>query len=222
MPAYAEDLLAGGALELRKKSDKPVVGFCGWADFKNLKNALGYLIGNALIDVQKLLSGKPNLEVRKKGLYFRKRALSVLKNSALIRPNFIIRSSYSGHRETISVDPAAARSEFIGNILASDFTLCVKGDGNYSLRFYEALSLGRVPLLIDTDCVLPLEHILDYSDFIVRVDYRDLAGCDQILGDYYQHLTPEKFEMMQAKARETFEKYLCVGSFLKYAVEKLL
>ena len=48
-------------------------------------------------------------------------------------------------------------------MLLTPFTICVRGNGNFSVRFYETLASGRIPILIDTDCVLPLENEIDWD-----------------------------------------------------------
>jgi len=97
----------------------------------------------------------------------------------------------------------------------SDFALSIKGDGNFSLRFFEALSLGRIPLFVNTDCVLPLENIIDYKKFVVFVDHKDIKRIDVILSDFYKNLSDDDFVEMQKQAREAFEKYLRIDSFFK-------
>ena len=100
----------------------------------------------------------------------------------------------------------------------SDFVLCPKGDGNYSVRFYEALSLGRIPILIDTDMVLPLEETLDYSKFILRVDHADMHRLEDIVADFYEALSNEEFQAMQMEAREAFATHLRYDSFFNTAL----
>ena len=69
--------------------------------------------------------------------------------------NYILRSKYRAgvSREKDPFHPS--RLEFVNNILGSDYTVCMRGGGNFSVRFYETLSLGRIPVFIDTDCLLP-------------------------------------------------------------------
>ncbi len=222
MPAYAVDLLRGRAFFPRRKSGRAVIGFCGWARYKNIKNLVGTVVKDGLIDVRALLSGDPHFLARKKGLTFRRRALRVLERSALIRPNFILRSSYSGHRSTIRVNPAQAREEYLENMLSSDLALAVKGDGNYSYRFYEALSAGRIPLLVDTDCILPLEDIIPYDEFVLRVPFDCIHTIDRLAADFYGSLSDDRFVAMQRRSREAFEQHLNIKSFLRYAVDHLL
>ena len=222
MPSYAVDLLRGEHLLLRKKSDLPVIGFCGWTYYKNPKNALATVMKDAFVDVRSFLSRDPRIGALKKGLTFRRRAVGILLQSPLLKTNFLLRSSYSGHLQTIRLDPVQAREEYRQNLLDSDLALAVKGDGNYSYRFYEAMSLGRVPLFLDTECVLPLEDHIDYSAFIVRVPLPDCSRIDQVAAAFWHGLTEERFADMQRKAREAFEKYLSVHAFFRFAVERLL
>jgi hypothetical protein len=156
--------------------------------------------------------------VFQKGMYLRKKALSILGRSKMIDMSTIIRTSYSGNEKTISLDPIQARKEYVENIINTDYTLCVKGDGNFSIRFYEVLSLGRIPLLVDTDCVLPLEEIIAYNQCMMKVGYNELSTIDQRLAQFHNTLTNEQFQMMQKKAREVFEMYLRLDKFFAHTL----
>ncbi|MCA9370800.1 MAG: exostosin family protein [Candidatus Peregrinibacteria bacterium] len=204
MPAYAEDLLDGELTVRLKHGGKPIVGFCGWADYKNFKNRIGTLVQNMLT----------RDKARVKGITYRMRAIAHLQQSDRIQQNFIIRRSYSGNSSTIKTDPKKARQEYIENLLGSDYALVIKGDGNYSYRFYEALSLGRIPVLLDTDCILPLEDEIAYSECVLRVPYADLSRLSDIVANHYSSISRDDFIAMQKKAREVFETYLRVDSFL--------
>jgi hypothetical protein len=213
MPAYAVDLGKKYGLLERPKAPKAVVGFCGWASYKSIQVWVSYGIFNLM----QSLVGNP---LFKKGLYFRRRAMAFLKKSDKVTPNFIIRSSYSGNSKTLTVDPKAARTEYVDNIKNSDFTLAPKGDGNFSVRFFESLSLGRIPLLIDTDCPLPLEDEINYDEFILRVNSKELHLLGDKVSEFYNSLTPEQYKEKQRKCREIFEKYLKIDVFLAQAMNK--
>lgn len=220
MPAYAEDLLDGKLAARTKHAGNPIIGFCGWAGYKNLKNHIGTAIKNSLIEASSIVGIRR--EARIKGITYRMKAIKHLNFSAVIEPNFIIRSSYSGHTSTIKTDPEQTRREYIDNLLGSDYALIIKGDGNYSYRFYEALSLGRIPVLLDTECVLPLEDVLDYSQFILRIPHWDLFHLDMIVAEHYRNISDQDFIEMQKKARNAFEKHLRVDAFLRYVTENVL
>ncbi|MDD4319282.1 MAG: exostosin family protein [Candidatus Peribacteraceae bacterium] len=223
MPAYAEDLLGDASLQVRSKGEgTPVVGFCGWVTYKNAKNAVGTTVKNALVDVRKAFVRNPALEAEKKGITLRRKALAVLESSARVRCNVIRRRSYSGHASTIGLDPAQARREYVDNMLRSDLSLVVKGDGNYSYRFYEALSLGRVPLFLDTACCLPLADVIDYGSFLLTVDVADLSRLADIAAERFAALSDEEFQAMQKSARAAFDRYLRVDRYLPYLCDRVL
>lgn len=221
IPAYAEDLLEtyfGGELQIREREDLPVVGFAGWAEMPFLSR-IKSLVKEIPIRLLGLFNKK--YHALEKGIFFRKKALDILNKSKLAKTNFIIRKFYSGHSQTIEGNFKNIRREFVENIIDSDYILCVKGDGNYSTRFYEALSLGRIPLFVDTESVLPLEDVINYKDFCVFVGFRDLPKIGKILADFHKNLTNEQFEEMQKKARIAFENYLRIDKFTKYLAGRL-
>lgn len=221
MPAYAEDLKGKGLFVRDKTETPPVIGFCGWAQYKNMKNAVGSFLQALPHEAYALLTGYPQSQSFIKGLWLRRRVLASLSRSQRIQTNFLLRSSHSAHAKTIRLDPAQARREYIDNMLASDFVLSIRGDGNYSLRFYEALSLGRVPILLNTDVRLPLEDVVEYSAFVLKVHIADMHRIDEIVADFWQQQTDQSWFIMQLRARDAFEKYLSAPRFLAYAVEHL-
>jgi len=213
IPFSAEDLLETymkNELQIRKKTDTPSVGFTGWAGM-SLKNRLKTILKELPVSLSAFVDEKRGAE--HKGILFRERALKAIGKNPRINAHFKARASYSGHVKTIEGAVADNRREFIENLLGSDYALCVRGDANSSIRFYEALSLGRIPLFLDTACVLPLEDTLNYRDFCVFVDWRDTNRIGHILADFHAKLSPEQFEDMQRKARDAYRNYLRTDSF---------
>lgn len=210
IPPIIEDLGGRYNPNVREKKNEPVVGFCGWITYSSVISWLAALI-----------KGRG---VKRKGLYFRKKAVNILSKSNKVITNFISRRSYSGHKLTIGLDPIVARKEYVNNMKESDYVLCVKGDGNYSLRFFEALSMGRIPLFVDTDCCLPLESegVIDYKKFIVRIDYKDINGIADKLFDFHKSLSDAEFRNMQKMAREVYQNYLKHEVFTKLLFEQII
>ena len=216
IPAFVEDLGLENGFEPRSlDSRKPVVGFAGWVACSNMFQWIKYLSRLVIQFIAlkfKLLKSSSVYQ----GIYFRRRAVSILKNSQKVKTNFFLRSSYSGHKNTIEDDPEIIRKQFISSIKDSDLALAIKGDGNYSLRFFEILSLGRIPLFIDTDSPLPLEHEIDYDQFTLRVDYKDINNLPRIINDFWSKMTPKRFIEMQNNARKAFEYRLSAPAFYRY------
>jgi hypothetical protein len=221
LPYPAEDLLesyADGSLRLREKRDRPSVGFTGWAslDFaQRLKTEIKGLPKTimALVD--------PKRGAERKGLFFRQRALKALSGHPGIETNFVARASYSGHVHTLTGGVEDNRRVFVENLIDSDYALSVRGDANASVRFYEALSLGRIPLFLDTACVLPLEDKIAYRDFCVFVDWRDTDRIGDILADFHATLAPERFIAMQKAARAAYKDHLRIDAFSRELAAEL-
>jgi len=221
IPLYAEDLLEsykGGKISIRSKSERPSIGFVGWSSLPLLTYPKTHIKD---FPVRFLGFFTTRFDLYRKGVLLRNKALKILESSSGIDTKFIYRKSFSANTKTAEGDIDVLRKEFVDNIVDSDYALCVKGDANQSTRFFEALSLGRVPLFIDTDIVFPLEDIIAYKDFCVFVNYRDLKKLPQILIDFHNDVSPEKFGEMQLQARDAYEKYLRIDVFTKYLMEDL-
>jgi hypothetical protein len=206
MPAYVEDLGAIFGHQVLSKKDIPIIGFVGKANFFTLKEKLWYVVKNFV------LRRGPYRE----GIYFRRYALRVLAKSAKVQLHAIVRRRFSANKTTVEISPEQARREYVEAIQNAHFTLAPRGDGNYSLRFFETLSLGRIPVLIDTDTPLPLEDIINYDKFVVRVPWQDIDSLPEIVSNWYNSKTPEEWAEACLAARRTFESYLYMPAFIEH------
>ncbi len=221
VPVFSDDLLVahkGGELIIKEKSKKPIIGFSGWVSFTFLTLPRSYIRNAHLLFLGMFI---PYFRARIKGIFLRKKVLNILKKSKLIVPNFQERESYSGNSKTAKGDVNILRREFVQNILESDYTLCIRGDSNQSTRFFEVLSLGRIPIFVDTDIPLPLEDKINYKEFCIFVDYRDIDRIDKIINEFHNSISFNEFENMQRKARKAYEMYLRMDVYTKYLMEIL-
>ena len=207
-PATTEDLSAKIPFVPRVKGEKPLVSFCGYAELDSWGARIKYVLKNLALDAAAFATHNPNLRAYKRGIYFRRKAMDVLARDPRIDTAFIIRDTFSGKSGVQAPDPERMRQEYLDNVVESDFVLCPKGDGNYSSRFYRALNMGRIPILIDTDMALPFEKTLDYSKFILRVPHTEINRLSDIVADFYDSISNEEFQAMQERAREAFGQHL--------------
>ena len=216
VPVPCEDLLESycdGEIVIREKVDVPTIGFVGWGRLL-FKQRIRTFVKELPIRILSIFNKK--YKAYRKGVFWREFAIKIFDSSKRVKTNFIIRTSYSGHSNTLTGNPSKNRLEFVENILDSDYTLIVRGDANAATRFYESLSLGRIPVFIDTACVLPLEDRINYKEFCVFIDYTDIDKAADILADFHKNITNEQFIAMQKKARYTFENYLRYDAFSKH------
>ena len=71
----------------------------------------------------------------------------------------------------------------------------MRGGGNYSLRLYETLCLGRIPLFINTDCVLPFENNIDWKELCLWVDENDLDRIGEIVLDFHSSISKKSLRI---------------------------
>lgn len=211
-------------ITVREKYSMPTVSFCGWAGFSNPYDWLVYGFSLFIANVKAYIFLNQHALLHKPGIYFRRKSVQALKESTALHANFIMRKSFSaqiGFDGRRRINPEVAEKEHVESITNSDFILSAKGNANEAMRFYEALSLGRFPVLINTDKVLPLEDYIDYTKIVVTVDYaRIIEDTEQAILDFYNSLTNEEFQKRQQMAREAFE-LLRPGSFLKIVLTEL-
>jgi len=74
------------------------------------------------------------------------------------------------------------------------------------------MCFGRIPIFINTDCVLPFENIINYKKEIVFVEEGDLHLLNEKVNEYC-----ERYDLIerQQRCREIWEKYLSPNGFLK-------
>ena len=197
-------------VNIRKKNKIPVVGFDGLANYPNQK--IFYLILKNLLSkvMYQFNLTKINRDHVFPKFLTRKKILNSLKKGKNIKTNFNMRSTFAVGSLGLNKQ---SRSEFIKNILSSDYTLCYRGSGNYSLRFYETLCLGRIPLFINTDCKLPFENHIDWRDVCLWVEFKDITYLSDIILDYHNSLSEKRFIEKQVYCREIWVKYLSKDGF---------
>lgn len=66
----------------------------------------------------------------------------------------------------------------------SKFILCPRGGGLNSMRFFETMSIGKIPILISDFAKLPLEKEIDYSKFVVRVPENKIKNIKEYIDDF--------------------------------------
>jgi hypothetical protein len=222
IPPASDDLLercVGEELQIRKKSsDKPVVGFAGWASLTPWQRTR-----NFVKEIPTRIRGifDPRCRAMQKGVLWRQRALAILKRSNVVQLNLKERTSFSGSAKTAQTDMRRLRQELVDTILASDYCLDVRGDANDSTRLFEILSLGRIPVVVDTERNFPFSDEVNYREFCLIVDFRDLKQLPQKIAEFHERVSPEQFEAMQRKARDAFVQNFRIDAQMKHIVQRL-
>lgn len=131
--------------------------------------------------------------------------LKQLENSEAIHTDFIHRSKYRAGAQT-TAQKEITTAAFFKNLNNSPYTFCLRGAGNFSIRFYESLACGRIPVLVDTDVQLPLESIIDWDHHICRVNVQDTI-VEKLL-EFHKKLDQKSFIALQKSNRNLFVETL--------------
>jgi len=142
----------------------------------------------------------------------RNKVLNHLSNSSMVQSDFIIRDKYRAGAQS-EKDRRVSTLEFFNNLRNTDYTICIRGGGNFSVRIYETLAVGRIPLFINTDCVLPLDMMVDWKQHVVWVEEADISRIDEILSDFHASIHPDDFVQMQLNNRKLWEDCLSFKGF---------
>lgn len=201
----------------REKGERPVVGFCGYAAASRVKVAY-----TALLHARHNLlaaAGRTRFESMPvaPAIRLRARALRVLAASPELDGAFIVRDRYAAGRRDRrkgAIDDAADTREFYENIVSTDYTLCVRGFGNWSIRLFETMACGRVPLVLETGGVMPLEDELDWEALTVRVPSDELSRVPAILAETHRRMSGDDFRARLRACRSTWVSRLSLAGFM--------
>jgi hypothetical protein len=113
----------------------------------------------------------------------------------------------------------ALRDEYRGLLSRSRFVLCPRGDGLTSLRFFESLAFGRLPVLIADDAALPLERDIPYNEFMIRVPESQVESWEVYLDAFLA--THHDLEYCSSLARNAFQHWFSISSLRRFVETSL-
>jgi hypothetical protein len=127
--------------------------------------------------------------------------INILKNNNNLTTNFIVRKDFWGGKP----NDQTLFDEFSDNIINSHFTVCNRGRGNFSMRFYQTLSYGRIPVLINTDMVFPFDDEIDWNSIII-IGNDENEIINKILS--WWNNKDIDIEKIQLKCKEVYDTFL--------------
>ena len=107
-------------------------------------------------------------------------------------------------------------NDYQDNIRNSRFVLCPRGRGQSSVRFYETMSFGRLPILLADHAALPLNNLIDYNQFVVTVPENDILNVNKYIESF---IATHDIESSAELAIEASNRYFSsITRFLEYAL----
>jgi hypothetical protein len=212
LPAFCNDVLAyldTNVIQLRTKQNTPSVSFQGLS--APLKLSFRDNLANSFNKNFKVILGNRQIPIYyPDGYLIRRQAMLNLKSNKAIKCDFVTNAT----KENFATEQEYKLS-FIQNMLSCDYGLCVRGFGNYSYRLYEVLSMGRIPVFVNTDCILPFEGFVQWGSHMLEVQESELNDIDKKLLEYHASIHPDDFLQKQLDNRNLWEEYLSFSGFFK-------
>ena len=183
-------------LVLREKSNVPTISYCGYVDYyKVLDKSFAYYMARSILYGSETNPGKP----------LRGKAVRIIKNSHKVNSNFIIRMKTLNYNDNSA---ETTRLEYFQNILNSDYALVARGKGNFSYRLYEVLSCGRIPVFVNTNCVLPFQDIIDWRKYMVWVEADEIGTIGDKVAEFHAALSNDEFQQLQMTIRKLYKEWI--------------
>ena len=191
--------------EPRPDAPRPSVAFCGQGAERPLARARRWARASA---------SPPTRHIA-----LRAEALQRLRSEPGLDDRLVVRDRYRAG-STTDADRDRTQGEFDDNLRSSTYALCLRGTGNFSARFCEALSFGRVPLFVDTDCMLPFEGEIDWQAHTVWIDQAEVADIGQRLLAAHATVLVDPARSPQAQ-RDLWSDWLTQDGYFRHLVATL-
>ncbi|MFK7050329.1 MULTISPECIES: exostosin family protein [Flavobacterium] len=200
IPSFINDPISVLGLKwfIIEKNIKPSVGFVGHSNGSFSKIIKEFLIYTKHQIKRSLKIDKTDYQFFYPSSNKRFHLLEVLKNASNIDTKFIYRAKYRAGANS-QLDKVNTTLEFFKNIQENLYTFCMRGSGNFSVRFYETLIMGRIPIILDTDIRLPLHDKINWEKHCIIVKEND---CIQKIIEFHESKTNEELKNIQYANRQ--------------------
>lgn len=142
----------------------------------------------------------------------RLKALNILEKSSL-KTNFIRKQKFWGGWIETGKNPEFGRklrAEYISNLQTSEYCFCARGGGNFSYRLYETMMSGRIPILVNTECILPYDFIINWANIFPIVNEKHINEMPDIILDFHKKINHKE---KQNEIRNLWEQYISLFGF---------
>jgi SAM-dependent methyltransferase len=129
-----------------------------------------------------------------------------LNKSELLECNIIDKGAFRG----------GTIEDLIENFKTSEFCFCPRGTGNFSIRFYETLYYGRIPVVIDTDILLPFSNEIEWNKYIVISN-----KIEELPEKIYNFWLNNDIEFIQNECRRIYEEYFTLKNISNHMYKEI-
>jgi hypothetical protein len=208
LPGWSVDFMSTYGKEffpLREPDGDLRISYCGYVDYQKYSDLLRKK--GMRFFFRTLFSGDSGFD---RGTILRGKAVRLLLREKTIKTIFLIRSGFWASELK---DKYQARKDYANNMLSAEYTLIIRGAGNFSYRLYEAMSCGRIPVFINTDCALPFSEFIDWKKHTVWIEESQIGSISGVLRQFHEGKTRQDILSMQKESRKIYEQWLSPSGF---------
>jgi hypothetical protein len=221
-PYWSNDRTKQGldALNIGFKGKKPVIGFCGTtSSMGKLANLSKYIVPQAATKLV-LSQGKFSRWVDPRitegmSLQLREKAMNLIARDKRLEVSFEVTNNHQSYYVKNESNKITLENLFIDSTAKCDYVLCVRGSGNFSGRFYMALNAGRIPVVIDTDGVIPEEEHLH----MIKIPVNSIKNIGDLILEHFETTTEQELKEMKLGNRLAYHQFLSPEKFLPKYIE---
>jgi hypothetical protein len=140
------------------------------------------------------------------GTVIRNRGLATLRKSRIIDADIVTRDVYFGFYP--ADERTKMRGEYVEHMMRNDYIFCPRGAGNYSTRLFETVAAGRIPILIDTNLVMPFADVIPWQEIAVWVPINETDRLDEHVLAFHARLGDGGYWALKTRLRKIFESHL--------------
>jgi hypothetical protein len=173
---------------------------------------MGLVPKNTVGRVVRAFRSAPLSPVKGNGAVTRRKYLASLDRSGLYLKK-VTRDSY-GAIKSPQNSHLEKRQEYLEFLNNSDVVVAPRGDTNQSMRFFEVLSAGRIPLFPDTKMQLPTTTQPFPEKFMIKTDFHP-KNIEASVTSFWSRLNEVEYSSLQVEIRNYFVNYLEFNAFLR-------
>lgn len=195
------------------KPSIPTVSFVGNTEYPSRLNSiiLRYIkLSDSMVDwMAGSLFVNRNLNLGRRMLIarlVRKKIINEVRKAKNLQPFLIERKG--GFYNLPLEEQKFQRAEYVESIENNAYILAMRGDDNGCYQLWEVMSAGRIPVLIDTNGLLPELIGMKWEDFCVIVPFSEVHRIGDYIQTFHDQLSDDDFVEVCRKSRAAFDQLL--------------
>ncbi|MDR1856745.1 MAG: glycosyltransferase family 47 protein [Desulfovibrio sp.] len=137
------------------------------------------------------------------------------EHNITVRDGFFYTARHDAH------ETAVRQRRYVHTIQRSLTVLCPPGVGPQSVRMYETMYLGRIPVLFDYDVAYPFEDRIDYRAFTLMLPQDDMLGtAGPMLEEWLRGQSTDRLRERCALAAKTWRNWFAKPDRLRLMLEE--